>query len=239
MIEFIQKIPILTTLLSAAFFVVLYRHWKSKGKPSYLFWWTAGVLCYGLGTLTEAIVGIFGWSELVFKSWYILGALLGGFPLAQGSVYLIYPRTAAHVMMTVVVLIIITASILVVLSPIDYSLVEPARLTGKVLMWKNVRLMTPFINLYAFFFLVGGAFYSAYRYSKDKQYKNRMWGNIFIAVGGLLPGIGGSFTKFGYTEVLYVTELLGIILIYLGYRTMRQDKTLSVYEVQQVSVPVN
>ena len=95
--------------------------------------------------------------------------------------------------------------------------------------------MTPIINLYAFAFLVGGAFYSAWIYSKDRQYKARMWGNIFIAVGGLLPGIGGSFTKFGFTEVLYVTELLGIVLIYLGYRTIRNDRTLSVYDVQNVS----
>lgn len=45
-----------------------------------------------------------------------------------------------------------------------------------------------------------------------------MIGNIFIAVGAILPGIGGSFTVFGHTEVLYVTEFIGIILIYVGYR---------------------
>ncbi len=232
MIEFIHKIPIVTTILSAVFFVILYNHWKYKNKPSYLFWWMMGVLCYGLGTLTESIVGIFQWSEPVFKSWYILGALLGGFPLAQGSVYLIFEKRTANRMMYVVVTIIIIASVLVLLSPIDYSLVEPTRLTGKVLIWKNVRLITPFVNIYAFIFLVGGAIYSSYRYSKDAQYKNRFIGNIFIAVGGLLPGIGGSFTKFGYTEVLYVTELLGIILIYMGYQSMKSDRTISIYEAQ-------
>ena len=45
-----------------------------------------------------------------------------------------------------------------------------------------------------------------------------MWGNVVIAVGAILPGIGGSFTRAGYTEVLYVTEFVGIILIYAGYR---------------------
>jgi hypothetical protein len=43
-------------------------------------------------------------------------------------------------------------------------------------------------------------------------------GNVAIALGGLLPGIGGTFTRFGYVEVLYVTELAGLLLIYLGYR---------------------
>lgn len=232
MIEFIQKIPILTTLLSGVFFVILYKHWVYKGKPSYLFWWTIGVLCYGLGTLTESIVGIFGWSEPVFKAWYILGALLGGFPLAQGSVYLIFTKKVATGLMLTVVSIIVIASILVLMSPVDYSLVEQTRLTGHVLVWKQVRLITPFVNIYAFIFLVGGAAYSAYRYSKDIKFKSRFSGNVFIALGGLLPGIGGSFTKFGYTEVLYITELIGIVLIYMGYRTIRQDKNASVYETQ-------
>lgn len=222
----------LTTLLSAWFFLVLLRHWEEKGRPSHLFWWTAGVLCYGLGTFTEGWVGLFGWSEGAFKAWYILGALLGGFPLAQGSVYLMFPKRTAHVMMITVVAFMLLAAILVLLSPIDYHAVEPARLTGKVLVWKQVRFMTPFINLYAFVFLVGGAAWSAYRYSRDVKYKQRFRGNLLIALGALLPGIGGSFTKFGYTEVLYVTELVGILFIYAGYRVMRADQTVSIYAVQ-------
>lgn len=161
-----------------------------------------------------------------------MGALLGGFPLAQGSVYLIFSKRTADVLMYIFVTIIVVASVLVVLSPILYELVEPTRLTGRVLAWKEVRLITPFINIYAFIFLVGGAIFSAVKYSRDAIYRNRFLGNIFIAVGGLLPGIGGSFTKFGYTEVLYVTELIGIIFIYLGYVRMRGDTTLSIYSNQ-------
>lgn len=233
MIELIHKIPILTTLLSAYFFVKLYRHWHTKGRPSYLLWWTLGVLFYGLGTLTESIVGLFGWSEPVFKAWYILGALLGGFPLAQGSVYLMFSKRTASIMGGAIVTIILVAMVFILLSPINQELVEPSRLTGNVLVWNKVRMVTPFVNIYAFIFLVGGAFYSAYRYSKERIYRNRFLGNLFIAFGGLLPGIGGSFTKFGYTEVLYVTELMGIVLIYVGYVTIKQDSTLSVYAVQQ------
>ncbi len=232
MIELLHKIPILTTLLSAIFFWKLLQHWDVKGRPSYLLWWTLGVLFYGLGTLTESIVGLFGWSAFIFKSWYILGALLGGFPLAQGSVYLMFTKKTADIMGGIVVLIILVASVLIILSPINYELVEPTRLTGAVLGWSKIRLVTPFINIYAFIFLVGGAFYSAYRYSKDRVYRNRFLGNLFIAFGGLLPGIGGSFTKFGYTEVLYVTELAGIVLIYIGYVMIKQDRTISVYAVQ-------
>ena len=39
-----------------------------------------------------------------------------------------------------------------------------------------------------------------------------------IAVGALLPGIGGGMAKAGMVEALYVGELVGLILIWLGYR---------------------
>ena len=32
------------------------------------------------------------------------------------------------------------------------------------------------------------------------------------------PGIGGTFTRFGHVEVLYVTELIGLLVIWVGYR---------------------
>jgi hypothetical protein len=45
-----------------------------------------------------------------------------------------------------------------------------------------------------------------------------MSANVLIAVGAILPGIGGTATRMGYTEVLYVTELAGLLLIWAGYR---------------------
>jgi len=86
-----------------------------------------------------------------------------------------------------------------------------------VLVWHWVRLISPFVNLYALVFLAGGAVASAVRFSRTRGPVERVIGNVCIAVGAVLPGIGGTFTRFGHTEVLYVTELLGLLLIYLGY----------------------
>ncbi|NIP96583.1 MAG: hypothetical protein GWO24_25375, partial [Akkermansiaceae bacterium] len=51
---------------------------------------------FGVGTFTESWVTLFGWSEGVFRAWYISGALLGGAPLAQGTVYLLLKRSTAN-----------------------------------------------------------------------------------------------------------------------------------------------
>ena len=79
-------------------------------------------------------------------------------------------------------------------------------------------MFSPFINTYALIYLVGGAILSAYRFRQNADAYHRFVGNVYIAVGALLPAIGGSFTRFRYTDVLYVTELVGLSFIYIGYR---------------------
>lgn len=235
--EFINYIPIITTLFGVYFFSVLFDHWKTNKASTHVLWWMIGVLAYVAGTITESINVLAGFSIINFKAWYITGALLGGAPLAQGTVYLLCKRKTANLLTVILVTIIITASILVILSPVNTGLIT-GKLSGKLLGWTFIRFITPFINLYAFIFLVGGAIYSAVKYAKNKQNRKRFTGNLLIAIGGLLPGIGGSFTKFGYVEVLFVTELIGLVFIYLGYKVIRSDKQASLYSSQQYQLSV-
>ncbi len=232
--ELINYIPILTSVLAIYFSIELIKHYRVR--PSrYILWWMIGVIAYGIGTITESVNILFGWSELNFKFWYISGALLGGAPLAQGTVYLLLKQKIANLLSIVLLLVIITAAVSVILSPVDAAAVVDNTLTGKVFIWQWVRYYSPFINIYAFIFLFGGAVYSAWKYYKGDRTDKRFLGNVYIAIGALLPGIGGSFTRFGYVEVLFVTELIGLSLIYLGYQVMKGDKTVSIHKSQQVA----
>lgn len=222
----VHFIPILTTLIAFAFAGAVVARWLDRRAP-HLWWWAVGLLAYGAGTITESVTTLLGWQEPVFRAWYITGALLGGAPLAQGSVYLHLNRRTANRLAAVVGAVIVIASICVIASPIDHTIVEPFRLSGKVLQWRWVRLFSPFINLYAVVFLVGGAIISAIRYRRDPETHHRFVGNVYIAVGGILPGIGGAFTRFGHTEVLYVTELLGLLCIIAGYALNVSPRALS------------
>jgi hypothetical protein len=212
----VHYIPIFTTLVALAFGVVIFRRWRERGG-THLLWWGIGMLTYGAGTITEATTTLLGWHEPVFRAWYITGALLGGAPLAQGTVYLILSRKTANRLSALLIAAIVVASTAVLLSPINYDLVDPVRLSGKVFGWQWVRAFSPFINLYAAVFLIGGAAWAAARYWKEAESSRRAAGNVLIAIGALLPGIGGTFTRFGHVEVLYVTEFAGLLLIFGGY----------------------
>ena len=212
-------LPVISTFCCAFFAFVLFRRFAEKGAGPHLFWWGVGMVTYGMGTFTEAFTSLVGWNETVFRFWYVAGAFLGGYPLAQGSAYLHLGRKSANRWACFWVSIIAVASVAVFLAPIDPTLAEQHRLSGAVIQWKWVRLVSPFINTWAMVFLVGGAAVSARKFKQDARFKGRFIGNVLIAVGGLLPGIGGSMTRFGYVEALYITELMGLILIYMGYRS--------------------
>lgn len=215
--EPVHFIPIATTFIALFFAWVVYSRWRQRRSGPHLLWWAAGIVLYGVGTFTEGFTTLFGWSESVFRAWYISGALLGGVPLAQGTVYLLLRRKTANILTGVIVPFIAIASFCVLVTPIDRSMVQAYSLSGSVMEWQWVRAFSPFINTYALIFLVGGAAVSAYRFSRKKATFDRFVGNVLIAVGALLPGIGGMATRMGHTEILYVGEFLGIVLIFLGY----------------------
>lgn len=219
--SFILHLPIATTVMSAVFLFVLLRRASTRGFPPHLMWWAGGVFAYGLGTSLESSITLFGNSLVLIKAWYIAGALLGGYPLAQGTVYLLTSRKFANIATAITVPIILALSVAVIFSPVNADALSEAinsgKPTGSILVWTWIRWCTPILNLYAVAFLIGGAIWSAVRYLIAGDNPRRAAGNIFIALGAIMPAIGGSMTKAGIVEALYIGELIGIVLIWIGY----------------------
>ncbi len=215
--EPVHYLPIATTIFSAIFCGLLLRRYFARRSGAHLLWWAGGVFCYGLGTALEGGITIFGNSVALTKAWYIAGALLGGYPLAQGTVYLLLSRSTANFLSAITVPFIVLFSVLVILSPAHEHLLEPHRPAGAILEWRWIRYFTPLINLYAVFFLVGGAMLSAVRYARQSGTGNRAIGNALIALGALMPAVGGVGAKAGRVEWLYIGEFVGILFIWAGY----------------------
>ena len=212
----VHYIPILTTVISLTFSVILFRRYLLRGGTHHL-WWSGGILAYGLGTGQEGSITLLGNSVGLTKAWYIAGALLGGYPLAQGSVYFHFNRNTANRLTVLTLPLLGLLSLLVVLSPVQGGAMESFRPSGDLLQWQWIRWFTPIINLYAVVFLIGTAAWSAWHFARRAGEASRAIGNALIATGALLPGIRGAMAKAGAVEVLYVGEFFGIILIWIGY----------------------
>lgn len=213
-----EYVPFATAAVAALFAAELTIRWRRRRQSLHLLWWTAGVICFGIAVLAEALVHRAGWSPLLFRVWYITGALLGGAVLAQGTVYLLMKRRTAHRLALGVTMYAAVAALLVVLSPLEAGLGSDTTLSGRVMEWGWVRLLTPALNLYAVVFLVGGAVWSAVTFWRGGGGRTRPIGNALIALGAIAPALRGAVTRLGLADTIYLTELVGLALIYIGYR---------------------
>jgi hypothetical protein len=105
----VHYLPILTTIFSAFFLFAILSRYLTKGG-THLLWWSIGVFTYGLGTFFESYITLFGNTPLVNKLWYVAGAILGGYPLAQGSVYLHLRKRTANILTAITIPFIISLS---------------------------------------------------------------------------------------------------------------------------------
>jgi hypothetical protein len=81
-------LPFASSALSLVFFVLLVDQWLERRRP-YQAAWAIGMLWYGLSAGTEWIGGAFGWSEPLYKLWYLIGAIWVAGWLGLGTVYLL------------------------------------------------------------------------------------------------------------------------------------------------------
>jgi hypothetical protein len=81
-------LPFMSSTLSLVFFVLLADQWRERRRP-YQAVWAIGMLWYGLSAGTEWIGGALGWSEPLYKLWYLIGAIWVAGWLGLGTVYLL------------------------------------------------------------------------------------------------------------------------------------------------------
>jgi len=214
-------LPILSSALSLVCAVFILRRFTER-KGFHLLVWGIGILMYGIGGAAEAYHGAFGWSSVVFRLWYLFGAILVAAWLGQGTVYLLVRKSVAHVLMGILVAASIYGAIRVFMADLDPGLMTSSvhtgsELSGHAIVTPGVRILTPFFNLYGTITLVGGALWSAFVFWQKRILLHRTLGNILIAAGAMLPAFGGTLSRMGIPNVLYIGELLGVMLIFLGF----------------------
>ena len=215
-------IGIVTAATTAAFVVMLALDYHERPRAS-IGSWLIGAVFYLLGIVCQTAIEMGYLSGLIYRAWYLSGAFFAAAFLGMGSLHLIgRPRLASWSMrglcwsLAIVTPVVLTA-------PLDLGLIDPHALSGAALP-TYVRVLTPFFNIFGTMTLVGVAVWSAYRLSRqgapfgeDIGARRRFWSLTMIAVGALVAASGSTLLRFGLPSVLYVTQLTGIGLIWLGY----------------------
>jgi hypothetical protein len=81
-------LPFVSSLLSFVFALFLLDQWRERRKPYQLIW-TLGMLMYGVSAGTEFLGGAQGWSEPLYRAWYLTGAVWTAGWLGLGTAFLL------------------------------------------------------------------------------------------------------------------------------------------------------
>lgn len=214
-------LPFAASAISFIFAVNVFRRYFFKRNP-YVLLWGIGLVFYGIGGFCEGYFGAFGWNPLIYRMWYLFGAILVAAWLGQGTVYLLAKRKWADALMVILLLGSLYGAYRVFTAELDPGLLTTSvhtgsELSGHAIVTDGVRMLTPIFNLYGTATLVGGALYSSFIFWRKRVLLHRTIGNILIATGALMPAFGGAFSRMGVPAALYMGEFFGVILMFIGF----------------------
>lgn len=213
-------ISLLAAIVSFIFAITVLDQYFAKRKP-YQLVWAIGLLMFSLSIGSAFWIEAQGLNETAYRLWYLFGAVLVAAYLGMGTLYLLARRGTAHIIMAILLIASFYAVFRVFTASVDLSILDG--LSGEA-MPQGVRLMTPFFNIFGTVALVGGAAYSVWGYWRRRAIPHRVVSNILIAVGAMLPAMGGTLSRFGVSSSTghAVFILLGVIIIFIGFLRGRE-----------------
>jgi hypothetical protein len=81
-------LPALTALLALVMAVALLDQWRDRRQPFQVVW-AIGMAFFGVASACEALAAAAGWSEPLYRTWYLTGAVLTAGWLGLGTVLLL------------------------------------------------------------------------------------------------------------------------------------------------------
>jgi hypothetical protein len=186
--------------------------------------WTIAFGIFAVAAASEVIGDLTGWTETIVRVYYLTGAVVVVGYLALGELYLLGGKRIARFAPGVTLLLTALAVTLVVNAPVDQSKLAHE---GWEALERNTGLtaITLLMNIGGSLVLIGGALWSAWKFRKLGTQRRRMIGCILIAAGTFVVASGGTLTRFGHREYLYIAMAIGIVVIFAGVlETRRSDQ---------------
>ena len=225
--------PLFSALVSAICALFITRDTLRTPRPDKVAWAIAFTL-FAVAAGAEVVGALAGWSATLARVYYLSGAVLVVGFLALGELYLLARSRIERAAPGIALLVTAVAATLVFSASVDPARVSedgwdaierPAALTA----------LTISINSLGTLVIVGGLVYSAVRFRRLGIQRNRAIGCLLIAAGTLAVAMGGSLTRLGEHEYLYIAMSIGVAIIFAGYLwTRRPDAAPSIISAEPV-----
>jgi hypothetical protein len=215
-------VPVASALVAGLFAARLLGRFAQR-PAGHLLCWGLGMLLFAAASAAEAYGASDGWGETTFSIYYLCGGVLTVALLGLGSAWLHLPRALALVAVGVVLAAVPAAAIAVLAADVDPvklagAGVEPPpndALDGLAYLWAIA------LNSLGTLGLIAGSLRSILSGRLRRA-------NALIIAGVALVALSGTFTRTGSHELVYVVQLCGVAVMYLGFElSMREGAGLS------------
>jgi hypothetical protein len=215
-------LPAVACLISLACALVIARDALRRPRPDKLAWVVAFAV-FAVAAGTEVAGTLIEWTPALARLYYLTGAVLIVGYLALGELYLLAGKRIARFAPGATLLVTAIAATIVFNASVDR-----ARLADDgwqaITRGTALKIIAISLNAGGTLVVVGGALYSAWRFRRFGTHRHRMIGCVLIALGTLVAASGGTLTRFGHDEYLYIGIAAGVAIIFAGYlETRRPD----------------
>jgi hypothetical protein len=208
-----------TSLATAAALVALlfalsaFERWLGRRAP-YELAWSFALLLFCLAAATLAAGAAAGWSAVLFRAFYFLGAVANVPVLAVGTVFLVGgPRWGRRGAVAVAVGVAFAAGVIAI-APLTGDVPENRLPKGSEVFGVLPRALAAIASGGGAAVVLGGAVWSGWRL----RFGARFWSNMLVALGTIVLSASGLLNSvLGEMEAFSVTLLAGVILIFAGF----------------------
>ena len=212
----------IAALIGVGFTLELFlKSYRSK-KP-YIISWTVAVFMYTVATIALVSGLINGWNYINFGIFYFFGGITNVPAFGIGSAYLIFDNNKVNVITGLYVLFVLGAMFSIFTSGIpDFSNIQGIPEGSQLYEISGPRMWAILGNSFGSISLVGIAAYSIYKFRRVDE--DLVTTNVLIVVGSFSPALSWVLLALGDSASKTLSLLVGMFLIYLGYRVSQRPK---------------
>lgn len=221
-------VPSAAAAVALVFAALLLQRYSTRRRPAQLLW-AGALLMYAAASFALALGVRDGWSATEYRWYWALGAVLNVPYLAAGEVFLLAGDRRVR-LATLALLLFGTAF---ALARVRTGTLDLAALGQELPLGKEAWARDPFVldlaRYYAFpayFFLVGGTLWSAWRMRGRPGLRDRFTGTLGIALGATIVAAGSAFALTGQLVGFSATLVVGITVMFWGF--LRASRPVSV-----------
>jgi peptidoglycan/LPS O-acetylase OafA/YrhL len=219
MLRLVWVVPLAASLIALGFAVQLARAFRSRRRPSQLMWALA-LLMYAAASLALFLGVLDGWTPAEYRVYWLFGAVLNVPYLAMGELYLMVRDRRV----TTAVLVLLLFATAFACARIRTATLDAAALSADLPQGREVWAADPLAldlaRYYAFpayFFLLGGTLWSAWRMRGHPDLRDRFFGTLAVASGATIVAAGSAFALTGNVAGFSLTLTAGIAVMFWGF----------------------